>query len=291
MASITYDDLDLVNESHEEEDLLYPPEDDSLHVEIYDEDTEPLPLLAGDDASKSSAWGGTLSLKDFNGTFSTKRSAGVIHLDLSPKGDDDRVIAGTGLDGSGDFVVDGRIRCGRLIAYNQLYNSSTAGKRRFQGTINWERKEIEGVWGPLGDLGEDFNKALEDSDVSGSFVLVPISTRFAYLEPSQDELSSNKPLAMWRFAIHTVVNLLRIRAGRFSWSYLSDRRRVRKRFLDLYHRLDDESFSWVPYDSRPALSLEESDELASLVMMCSKHDLQFYRRLSKTLQRRGVFHW
>lgn len=291
IARLNYQDLILVQEG-EEEDLFYPVHEDDIHVDVYDEDPQPLVALLGDhvDASRSLPWSGTYTLRQFDGDLLTHSPAGVINFTLPGCGETSGPVTGTGMDGAGDFTIIGRI-LGSSIVFNQRHVSTAVEMRRWQGGINEEHNKIEGSWGPIGTLGDNFDALLEDSDVTGHFELQVVPIRFSFLEPSSAELVSNRPRALWQFAIKTVLNVLKIGAGNVSWAYLQNRRLIRKRFLELYSRLDDEYFSWIPYSSRAPLSATEADELARHAAMCTKSDLQFYRKLCMAFQRRRVFHW
>ena len=312
VTEFTYEDLNFVKEDHHE-DLFFPPHDDNLHVDMYDQDLRPNPILSkvddgsrsnidtlqnsdpvlrllGDGAARSVPWSGTYTLRDFEGNFSTKTSAGIFHLTLPANDARNGSVTGSGVDGAGDFTIVGRLN-GTSLLFNQQHTSTAVEVRRWQGSINEERNEIQGFWGLLATPEDNFDVLLDESGITSRFSLCVVPLRLPYLDPSPDELTSSRPRALWRFAIETVINVLRIRAGHFSWTYLNHRRQVRKRFLELYSRLDYDSSSWVPYGNRLPLSISESEELANIAAMCSDIDLRFYRRLCAALQRRRIFHW
>ena len=286
-AGLTYDDLDLVKEDHDPDDLFYPPFDDHIPLEVYDEDVVRNVPLFGNSTGEKRVWTGSYWQKQMDGSYGGKKPEGVIHLTLPAVGQDGPV-SGSGMDGLGDFTIAGFLR-GSSLVYEVQYTSKYYASPRYQGTLNTERDEFEGVYGYLETPDNAFETQLQDSDIAGRFEHRIAAIRFSFLEPTAEELASSRPRALWRFAIDSVLNLVRIRAGHFSWPYLKDRRRVRKRFLELYRRLENQS-SRLP-DHTGALSTEEADELGSLVSICSPQDLCFYKQLSKVLQRREIVHW
>ena len=291
---ITYDDLDLCKEDVTDK-LLYDSPDDSLHLEVYDDEPDcQIPLLSGGTAEQPSTWSGFHLLKQVDGTFAGKTSAGIVHLHLPPLGVGSGPVTGTGTDYTGDFSIEGTLD-GSTMVYNKCYTSQEGYRVRYQGTLSAERDALEGVWGNPSKAndksGDDLVTPLDDADITGRFVYSIAPSRFSFIKVDEEERAANKPRALWKFAIQTVRNLVRIKAGLFSWEYLEERRKIRKRFLALFSRLEDPSSSWPYASSLPALTPEESEELAALVAMLPKDDLQFYKRLSAALQRRRTIHW
>ncbi|EKM49057.1 uncharacterized protein PHACADRAFT_188983, partial [Phanerochaete carnosa HHB-10118-sp] len=283
VCNITYTDLDIVKEDEPPEPLLYPEQDLDPHVEIYDEgEVQYTPISDG----HSAVWSGHTSTKQFDGTFTGRFSVGVLYLTLpADGGGGDGVVTGSGMDGTGDFTVTGKLQ-GSAISFNK---ERASGIQRYSGTLSVECDEIVGIFGTLNDFG-NFDTVLEDSAVLGRFELHVAPIRFSYLEPSQEALAANRARALWRFAIDSILNVVRIKAGHFKWSYLKDRRRIRQRFIKLYGRLDANAFPGLP-SYQTALSADESEELASLAALCSKQDLQLYRKLSLIIRRRQAVHW
>lgn len=241
-----------------------------------------------------STWSGFHLLKQVDGTFAGKASAGIIHLHISPAGVDSGLVTGTGTDYTGDFSIEGTLD-GSNVVYNKQYTSHDGYKIRYQGTLSNERDALEGLWGTSNKANggniDDLSVLLDDADVTGRFEYRIAPSRFSFIKVDEEEHAANKPRALWKFALQTVRNLVRIRNGHFSWEYLKERRRIRQRFLDLFSRLDDPASSWPYVGSKPNLTLAESEELAGLVAMLPKSDLQLYKRLSVALQRRRVIHW
>lgn len=285
--TVTYADLNNVKEDEPLEALLYPEQDLNPHVEVYDEVDVHLPSLSDGPTGRSAVWTGHFSNKQYDDTFTGRHSAGVLYLALPPEGDDGPVT-GSGVDGSGNFTITGKLH-GSAIIYNKEWDSSTVSTIRLSGTINSTRDEVEGVYGLMDDI-DNLDAILEDSAVLGQFHHRIAPLRFPFLKPSEEALATNKAHALWRFAIDSVLNVVRIKAGRFSWPYLKDRRRTRHRFIELYNRLDENEFQGLPPRQKP-LSEEESDELGSLAAQCSKQDLQLYRKLALIVRCRHSIHW
>ena len=311
VSQYTHESMDFMKESHEE-NLFFPGHDDTLHVDVYDktpqltsllfevddspdfycQDSESALRLLDNRAEKALLWCGTYTLRDLEGNFSTsaRSPAGVFSLKLPARDEEGGPVTGSGIDSAGDFTIVGRLE-GPSLVFNQKHISDAVGARRWQGTINEKRNEVEGSWGPLGTLENSFDVLLEDSGITSRFSLHIAPFWIPYLEPLPGNPPSSRPRLLWHFAIKTVVHLIRISTGHFSWPYLKYRREVRKRFLELYGRLNDELFSWIPYDARQPLSTAESEELANISALCSDADLRFYRTLCTALQRRRIYHW
>ena len=310
VSEFTHEDLDFMKESCDEE-LFFPVHDDSLSLDVYDKNprlitllskvddgpdptnnSESTPQFLGDRAGGVSSWHGACTLRDFEGNFptSTGSPAGILHLKLPTREKKSGPVTGSGVDSGGDFTIVGRLE-GTLLVFDQKHVSSVVEVRRWQGTMNQTRNEIDGSWGVATTPKDNFDDLLDESEITSRFHLREIPFWIPYLEPVPGSPPSNRILLLWDFAIRTVLHLVRISTGHFSWRYLNYRREVRKRFLELYSRLSDESFSWIPYHARQSLSTSESEELAKISVLCSNSDLQFYRKLCVALQRRRTFQW
>lgn len=302
--TIDYPDLDFVQETEPLEPLLYPSQDLDPHVEIYDSDNV-LQDFSPDDHSM--AWTGSCSAKLYDGGYSSDFPAGIFYLAFPPVGEDGP-ITGSGTSGQGASTITGTLR-GFAV---KLDRKNTSGTIRLSGTLNEARDIIEGIYrkvypsnfkspdakganpsnsaGSSGHADDSSCDAEDSSDHLGRFKLHVAPAWFSHLKLAPEELTANKARALWRFAIGNILNLVRIRAGHFTWSYLKERRRIRQRFVELFNKLDTEALPILAQFS-PGLLPNESDELAVLASICSKQDLQLYQKLSLILRRRQSFHW
>ncbi len=266
--------------------LSYAEHEDKIDLGGYSEPLEKSLLFHDDTDSElgscSHPWRGSYSYKGFE----AKYSAGTIHLSIPPIGIDTGTVSGTGMDTIGDFTVEGVLLQRGFISFNKQYLSHDKTAWRFQGSIDGTRQEISGVWGYMDSGNDNFNVRLDDDHIAGSFEYYNSPVRSRLFRPTPEELTSNKPQALWRFAIKTIRHKINIRAGRFSWGYLQERRGIRKRLVELFarrnHLLNSGLASNVP------LTTEEADELSELVSMCSEADLRCYRSLAVRLQRRST---
>ncbi|KIP05842.1 hypothetical protein PHLGIDRAFT_483430 [Phlebiopsis gigantea 11061_1 CR5-6] len=288
---VTYEEVKLCQEGVVDK-LLYEPPDDSLHLEVYDDGYDSQsPIALGSTDGRPSTWTGFYVLKQYDESFAGQYPAGIFQF-LLPTAEESREVTGSGTDAIGDFMIQGTID-GDQVRYNKHYTFQGGHTVRYQGTLTAERDTLEGTWGLeiSGKDIEDLTAPLGESDVAGSFKHWVAPTRFSFIELHDEELANNKPRALWKYAISTVLHLVKVRAGHFSWEYLGERRRMRKRFIELYSRLDTFTASWSFMTSIVPLTPEESEELASLVGLLSKRDLLFYKNLCAVLRRRQVVHW
>ena len=291
VCDIFYDDLGLCAKDPANK-LLYTPPDDSLHLEIYDEESDNTvqSLPSDESGTHLSTWSGFHVLKQPDESFTGKIPVGVLRLRF-PESAESGPVTGLGIDYTGDFTVQGTVS-GSDIVYTKRYTRQDGYTVRFQGTLNAERDSMDGVWGTsttstnVGDLVTPLDK----EEILGRFEYRIAPVRFAFIEIDEAERAVSKPRALWKFAIKTVLNLVKIKGGHFSWAYLSDRRKMRKRFIELYSRFPDPT-TWPYAESLPPLISEESGEFATLVVMLSEKDLRFYKNLCAVLRRRRVIHW
>jgi hypothetical protein len=94
----------------------------------------------------------------------------------------------------------------------------------FSGYFDSERDALTGVWGSSGELESSTDK----------MECRRIAPRYLAVYPHIKELSDNKPLALWKFAITAIRN--DIRRDHWSWAHFSQRRDVRKKIVPLLVR-------------------------------------------------------
>ena len=273
-------------------ELLHPVEDEQNPVEAYDvPGGGQIPLVSGvaDYKARVSVWSGLSFVTRFDEEpLVWTPPPGIMVLTLPPWGESEGPVTGFGMDGAGDFYIEGYLH-GESIVYNQRHSSGRTEPQRYQGKLTTQYSTIGGDWGSLGDLGDNFNTSLEGSKFAGSFQYSVVGVRISSLEPSDS--STGKYRALWDFAIKSTLTLVKARHGHLTSVYVKERKRVTKRFLELSPRLVEDASSGLPYDYRSSLSDDEITELAGLIALCSERDVGFYRRLSAALERRRINHW
>ena len=91
----------------------------------------------------------------------------------------------------------------------------------FNGQFDAERNALTGVWGHSADPENSI----------GLMEFRRITPRYLTVYPSIKELSDNKSLSLWRFAIAAVRN--DVRRERWSWSYFARRQKDREAVISL----------------------------------------------------------
>ncbi|KIK61458.1 hypothetical protein GYMLUDRAFT_43029 [Collybiopsis luxurians FD-317 M1] len=263
--------------------LFYSVLAESLNVEPNDDtdDFANLLPLNGSITTAMSSWCGFFT---DHSASNTKYPAGVIYLPLP---ENVGFFSGSGSDSIGEFSIAGKVD-GEAITFNKRYTSGKVATQRYEGKLNVDRNQMLGGWGRCDTEQEDFSRRLDSTEVLGQFELhtAPLGIR-RFVKVDAD-LASSSPREKWRFAISTVITLLHIKRREFpGWTYLQNRRKIRRRFIELFPRVQELPI-WGVYDP---LSNEEMEELCMLVSYCSRQDLRFYRSLSACLQRRVVVHW
>ncbi|KAI0298350.1 hypothetical protein B0F90DRAFT_1669084 [Multifurca ochricompacta] len=107
------------------------------------------------------------------------------------------------------------------IKFKMTFQSALWSAVFFDGHFDPERDALTGVWGTSADP--------ESSDGLMEFRRIP--PRYLVVYPSINEVSSNKPRALWRFAIAAVRS--DVRRERWSWSYFAQRRDDRETVISL----------------------------------------------------------
>ena len=123
-----------------------------------------------------------------------------------------------------------------------------------------ERDALTGVWGPSTEL---------ESTVWGKIEFRRIPPRYFAEYPTIEELSDDKPRALWKFAIAAVRN--DIRRDHWTWSYFSQRRDERKTISSLLLRSRwfgpplDEMEAWTLYTTTLGLTPGDACFYGSMV--------------------------
>ena len=140
----------------------------------------------------------------------------------------------------------------------------------FNGRLDPERQALTGVWGDPSD----------PENPCGLMEFRRIPPRYLTVYPSIDELSDNKPRALWKFAITAVQN--DIRRERWSWSYFSQRRDDRETVLSLTCRFGN--FGKPLYG-------EDMQQLRTALRRLTPADACFYGSKSNRKHAYTPFHW
>lgn len=138
-----------------------------------------------------------------------------------------------------------------------------------KGHFNQERNSLTGVWGHSAEL--------ERAVFMMQFRRIPPHYLTAY--PNIEELSDNKPRALWRFAIMAVRN--DIRRDYWPWSYFSQRRDDRKTTIPLFMRIH--YFACEPTD-------EEEEAFLASTQRLTPADCCFYESKARFIRANGRSH-
>ena len=113
-----------------------------------------------------------------------------------------------------------------------------------------------------------WDEGVSEATHNDMFILKRVPEAVMCHRPCPDELAQNQPRALWSFAISFVLEDVRRRS--WSWSYFRERRRVRKRYLELNIRFRDYGRTLNEAESKEYLRLRKSLTLA---------DAMYYRSL------------
>lgn len=95
-------------------------------------------------------------------------------------------------------------------------------KMYFTGTLNEDGDTLAGSWG------------YEDDEKTYRFLFKRIPAETLISRPPPAEFEENKVRALWKYALTAVHN--EVRRKMFSWSYLKERRDIRREYLQLVER-------------------------------------------------------
>ncbi|KAI0331154.1 hypothetical protein GY45DRAFT_1276344 [Cubamyces sp. BRFM 1775] len=136
-------------------------------------------------------------------------------------------------------------------------------KTYFTGTLDEDDERLSGSWG------------YSETDKPYRFIFwknVPPETLIARPPPS--EFEENKTKALWKYALTAVHN--EVRRKMFSWSYLKERRAIRKEYLEL-----------LEHESNNLTTVADLDRFAELDRTATCEDVRCFYVLSD-YQRRSV---
>ena len=99
----------------------------------------------------------------------------------------------------------------------------------FRGTLDEDGMNLLGSWGNT------------EEDRPWAFLFTRVAPEVLVCRPSPGAFQRHRIRALWSYA--RAATLSEVRRTLFSWSYLKERRDLRKKYLDILHRQAEESFS------------------------------------------------
>lgn len=284
---------------------------DSAFCLFYGAQTYELDLVYSDGGDQAETDSGQICTEmslagHWGGTFcygSSTPADGLVSLKVAAH-EVDGQIAGDGLDANGKFRVAGTIR-GQDILFSKEYEMSIQGEKRTwlcKGRANDKLDTIQGTWKPSATAGdsdallrfkdeEDGNrnnhavrKSSRDtssaSSQGGLFELKRRPMSYFISRPSSEELSSNRPRALWNWALHSVLRVVKSR--HLQWRTISDHRDRRLRYIDLYFCLENYGIHWTGGD--------EETEWINFIKTVHPEDLLHWRSRVIFKWRREIIH-
>ncbi|KAI1785192.1 hypothetical protein LXA43DRAFT_1100597 [Ganoderma leucocontextum] len=141
-------------------------------------------------------------------------------------------------------TCEARAPCATGTDYNLLgdYTTKDDGTVEYTFTQTYLARISKTYWtGTLSDDGETFSGkwGYEKDDQPDAFVYKRVPPEVLIDRPHPNEFTENRVKALWKYALTAVRNQVRRRL--FSWSYLKERRDVRKEYLELLLKeMDDQ---------------------------------------------------
>jgi len=208
---------------------------------------------------------------EVDGIRETDGTDSMITLALAPAGEGEHELKAKAWSNRGRYTVSGALSKGRedvlQVKLKMTFATAFWAPMYFDGRFDPKRDALTGVW----DVSE-----YPDSS-SGKMEFRRIPPHYLTVYPSINELSQNKPRALWRFAIAAVRN--DIRRDSWSWSFFSQRRDDRETVISLTIR---SLFFGKPPDD------EESSKLCVAVQRLTPTDACFY---SSKINRKRAYTW
>ena len=131
-----------------------------------------------------------------------------------------------------------------------------------------------------GSDGEDDDGSTESAAsvvVGGTFFLKRRPLEYLIACPPDEEFAENRPLALWRLAINYTIRVVRSRT--LSWRGLMERRRQRRRYIEL-----------VRFKQRFRMDSTRAREWAELVRGIHPDDLHLWHCIAMFQERRDPLH-
>jgi hypothetical protein len=220
----------------------------------------------------SGHWHGYFCLADLDGTYHI-RYPGISMMTLVfVPAEGEQKIKGNGWFSNGRCTITGswsKDEIGILKLEFKIVDDIFPFPMFFKGHFDTEHDTLTGKW--------DFSATLEYPIGPVEFRRIPPCYLTVY--PSTQELSDDKPRALWRFAITAVRN--DIRRDHWSWSYFMQRRDDRKSVIPLLVRSH--------YFGR-ILSLEEAEALNGTLRRLAPVDACFYHSKANLMKAKTCIH-
>src|SRR5712691_7049955 len=196
---------------------------------------------------------------EVDGIRETDGTDSMITLALAPAGEGEHELKAKAWSNRGRYTVSGALSKGRedvlQVKLKMTFATAFWAPMYFDGRFDPKRDALTGVW----DVSE-----YPDSS-SGKMEFRRIPPHYLTVYPSINELSQNRPRALWRFAIAAVRN--DIRRESWSWPFFSQRRDDRETVISLTIR---SLFCGKPPDD------EESSKLCVAVQRLTPAEACFY---------------
>lgn len=130
------------------------------------------------------------------------------------------------------------------------------------------------------DGDEETASETNDTEVfnGGTFFLKRRPVDYFLFRPTDEELERNRPLALWKWALHSVVRTNQART--LQWKVILARRNRRRRYIELLLQLEAED----------RLGEDNAAEWKELLRTTHPEDLHFWRTLAFFTQQREINH-
>ncbi|KAF8502001.1 hypothetical protein BU17DRAFT_102075 [Hysterangium stoloniferum] len=286
--------------------LFYgPSSDDGITVDNGSSDqTEPQPsdtsILNDSTHALLGQWYGSYT---YNEVHLGQASAGLMSFSVT-SGYTDGKFSGSGVDGIGEFSVEGSLDTDGVKFIETYVYSMQDEKvvREYRGTLSDGSEIMSGSWGPQSD-NQPASLITADSKLTTNDPPAPESTddktpfqdstayddfqrggfvlkRRHLFWPSDPELEGNRPRTLWNLAYRVVRQTLR--KHQLSWTVLKDRRDKRRKYISLMIR---KNMNW-----QGRLEDEDLEEWANLHQNTPPEDLRLWSAMARFAQRRRILH-
>lgn len=253
--------------------LKYGAQGDEFYRAVYD-DTTMVVASAGSSMMKG-IWTGLYLYPDI------VRTDGLMQINIHTSSEDGSKFEGGGIDGRDTFTISGNIKPStetemevRFVKdYARLWSSHKVSWI-YHGSFDIATGTMSGQWGneELGDFG--------------TFRLQQAPAWTHQFRYSQSEFEENAALARWSFAGRAA--LYQAKQQLWSWSFFEDRRRKRKRFLELF-KCRELTNVWY-FTQEFQLTEEQVKELHDLEKALTPTDARLYRAIGKSEIRKLCVH-
>ncbi|KAK7042365.1 hypothetical protein R3P38DRAFT_2890069 [Favolaschia claudopus] len=197
--------------------------------------------------------------------------SGMLSMDLKHSSTSNEGVlcfTATGRSDKNEFKITGEARVGATpdkevaVTFTRTFGAHL-DPQHFTGTWDASTQTLRGT------VKNDDSRTQEEP-TEGVSLFRRIKPEYLCFAPSPVALETNKPRALWEFAISAV--LFDIRRKAWTWSYFKARRDNRKRFIQLYIR--------ATKFGKP-LSEEEEAELGYVTKTLTTSDSRFYHSLAE----------